>query len=199
VIYGGQFGDDDWRRIDITIDTPQLDSRNAPIDRVEAAPISCPAFWGEHVGTLWIDDVSLTEVGPRLRPVKVTKLVVTNVDGYEPRGSDGREAFAFPPTSKITVAGLRQTACTPNSITLTWDEGRRGTRGYNVYANTGPDCPTRKYFQRASVWGKTGVTIEGLAPATRYTVKVTAINEDGLNGPAASLRAATARNEPDRE
>jgi hypothetical protein len=31
------------------------------------------------------------------------------------------------------------------------------------------------------------VTIDGLSPATSYTVKVAALNEDGIEGPAATI------------
>ena len=154
-------------------------------------PFKC--LWGEHVGTLWLDDVEFVDLGPRLRPVKVTKLLVTNVHDYEPTGLDGRDAYRFPETPPIPFAGLRKTGSTPNGITLAWDAGRPGTRGYNVYLAQGEQCRATKYDLRTSVWDRTCVTLDGLASDRTYTLKVAAINEEGAVGPAASLHVRTDR------
>jgi len=196
-VYGNEFDNRQWHHIEIVCTSPPRGPAKRPAGSLKARPFWCPWYWGKQTGTIWVDDVEVTEVGPRLRPVKVTKLLVTNVPGYTPKGLDGREAYPFPRAEPIAVAGLRQTGRSRNSITLGWNAGRAGTRGYNVYLNAGPDCPTTKYCQHTSVWGKTGVTLERLSHATSYTVKVTAINEDGIEGTAASLRAATAATAPE--
>ena len=188
---GNQFDDEQWREIEIVVNSPPCSPGKKPVRRVRAQPFWCPWYWGEQVGTVWIDDVHVAELGPRLRPVKVTKLLVTNVGGYTPKGLNGREAYPFPQAPLIAVTGLRQTGRMRNAVTLEWDAGRAGTRGYNVYANAGPDCPITKYFRSTSVWGKTSVTLDGLSRATSFTVKVTAINEDGIEGPAVSVQAGT--------
>ena len=121
--------------------------------------------------------MTVTELGPRLRPVKVTKLLVTNVPGYVPKGVDGRDNLPPPRAPLISVSGLRRTRRTKNSVALAWDAGRKGTCGYNVYLEAGPICHATKYHRHTSVWGKTTVTIGALLPATDYAVKVTAINE----------------------
>ena len=188
---GNDFDDEQWHPVEIVFNSPPQDPDRRPVRKIRAIPFWCPWYWGEQIGTVWIDDVSVTELGPRLRPVKVTKLLVTNVSGYSPRGLDGRAAYPFPHATPIPVAGLRQTGRDRNTITLAWDTSRPGTRGYNVYLDPGTQCPATKYLLRQSVWGKTKATLTGLARATSYTVKVTAINEDGVEGPAAALRAAT--------
>ena len=190
---GNQFDDEQWHRIEIVFDTPKQESGTHPAKRITAQPFWCPGFWGRQVGTIWIDDVSVTELGPRLRPVKATKLLVTNVLDYVPQGLDGRDAYPLPSASLIAVEGLRKTENTASSVTLAWNAGRSNPRGYNVYFNTGPDCPATKYFQNTSVWGKTTVTINGLSPKLGYTVKVTAINEDQVEGPAATIEVGTTR------
>ena len=188
---GNEFDDERWHQIETVFNSPRHEPGKRPVRQIRAIPFWCPWYWGEQIGMVWIDDVSVTELGPRLRPVKVTKLLVTNVDGYEPRGLDGRAAYPFPRATPIPVAGLQQTSRDRNTIALAWDMSRPGTRGYNVYLNPGTQCPATKYLLRQSVWGKTKATLSGLARATSYTVKVTAINEDGVEGPAAALRAAT--------
>jgi len=199
VVNAATFDDQRWHRKEIVIDTPALRPEQKPLAQMQVYPYWQPAYWVEHEGEMWFDDVELVEVGPRLRPLKMTKLLVTSTADYPPKGRDGREAYPFPKAELIAVTGLRQAGRTPDSITLAWNAARAGTRGYNVYINAGSDCPTTKYSQSTSVWGKTSVTIEGLKQATPYTTKVTAINEDGLDGPAASLRAVTAREEPERD
>lgn len=188
---GNQF-DEQWQRMDIVFDSPKQAPGSRPAKRIAAQPFWCPGFWGKQAGTVWIDDVSVTELGPRLRPVKVTKLLVTNVPGYVPKGLDGREACPLPRAPLIPVTGLHQAARAGDSITLAWDAGRLGTRGYNVYLNVGDDCPATKYFQKTSVWGQTAVKLGGLTPATSYAAKVFAINEDGIAGPATTIKAKTA-------
>lgn len=42
-----------------------------------------------------------------------------------------------------------------------------------------------------TVCGRTTARIGGLAQATKYTLKVVALNEDGMAGPAATLQAVT--------
>jgi len=187
--HAAEFDDGEWHQFHIWFHTePQKPSRE-PVEEVVVQPFKC--MWGEHVGTLWLDDVEFVDLGPRLRPVKLTKLLVTNIPGYEPKGLDGREAYRFPEAPSIPVTGLREAARTPNGITLAWDAGRPGTRGYNVYIAQGEQCPATKYYLRTSVWGKTSVTLNALPPGTTYTVKVAAINEEGMLGPPASLRVAT--------
>jgi hypothetical protein len=193
---GNQFDDEQWREIEIVFDSPRQGPGNPPAKSITAQPFWCPHFWGRQVGTVWIDDVSVTELGPRLRPVKATKLLVTNVAGYVPHGLDGREDYPLPRVPLIPLSGLRQLGRTEDSVALAWDAGRAGTRGYNVYLNAGPDCPTTKYHQYTSVWARTTVTIVGLSPATDYAVKVTAINEDGVEGPAATIAAGTSPPSP---
>ncbi|NQT15086.1 MAG: fibronectin type III domain-containing protein [Planctomycetes bacterium] len=188
---GNQFDDERWHEMEIVFDSPRQELGAPPAQSITAQPFWCPHFWGKQVGTVWIDDVTVTELGPRLRPVKATKLLVTNVDGYVPRGLDGRENLALSRVPLITVSGLRQTERTEDSVALAWEAGRTGTRGYNVYLNTGPNCPATKYHRYTSVWGGTTVTVDGLLPATDYAVKVRAINEDGMEGPAATVETGT--------
>ena len=190
---GNQFDDEQWRQIEIVFDTPKQDPGSRPTRRIIAQPFWCPGFWGKQAGTIWIDDVSVTELGPRLRPVKATKLLVTNDLEYVPQGLDGRDVYPLPRAALIAVKGLQTTERTASNVTLQWNPGRPKPRGYNVYLNAGPDCPTTKYFQDTSVWGKTTVTVNGLSPKLSYTVKVTAINEDGMEGPAAAIEVGTAR------
>ena len=190
---GNRFNDEQWRRVEVVFDTPRREPGAAAVRRVTALPFWCAEFWGEQVGAVWVDDVSVEELGPRLRPVKATKILATNIPGYSPTGLDGRDAHRFPEASLIRVADLRQTAGGRSSISLAWAPARPGVRGYNVYLCPGPECPATKYFQTASVWGKTTVTIDALTEASAYTVKVTAINEDGIEGPAAIAQAAPAR------
>jgi len=189
---GNRFDEREWQHIEVVFHTPKQEPGKPPIKRITVMPFWCPWFWGEQVGTVYIDDVSLTELGPRLRPVKMTKLLITNAADYTPKGLDGRDAYPFPPVPRITVKGLHQTGREKDAVTLSWDASRPGTRGYNVYANAGTECPTTKYFLKTSVWGKTIAAIGGLTKATTYTVKVTAINEDGVEGPAAAIRVETA-------
>jgi hypothetical protein len=191
---GNQFDDQQWQQVEMVFNTPPTDPGRRLAEQVDALPFWCPGFWGEQVGTVWIDDVEVVELGPRLRPVKVTKLLVTNLPGYKPMGPDGREAYRLSHVPLITVTGLRQTGEDAESISLAWDAGRPGTLAYNIYLHAGSECPTTKYLQNTSVWGKTAVTIPGLAAGTSYTVEVTAINEDSLEGPAATIRAATQAN-----
>lgn len=189
---GNQFDAQQWEQIDMVFDSPKLEMAGRSAKRVVAQPFWCPGFWGKQVGTIWIDDVSLTELGPRLRPVKATKLLVTNLSGYVPKGLDGRETYPMPRAPLISVTGMRQTGRSEDSVALAWDAGRTGTRGYNVYLRTGEDCPATKYFQKTTVCGKTIAKIDGLTRATRYAVTVSAINEDGIAGPAAAFQAGTA-------
>jgi len=199
LVFGGQWHETEWRQFEHWAFSAPQEPGTPTTKCVRVQALCLHRMWGESEGTMWIDDLEFHDLGPRLRPVKVTKLLVTNVPGYAPKGFDGREAYPFPKAELIAVTGLRQAGRTPHSITLAWNAARGGTRGYNVYINEGSDCPTTKYFRSTSVWGKTSVTIEGLKQATPYTTKVTAINEDGLDGPAESLRAITAREEPERD
>ena len=187
--HAAEFDDGDWHQFHIWLHTEPSDSGQEPVEEVIVQPFKC--IWGEHVGTLWLDDVEFVDLGPRLRPVKLTKLLVTNIRDYEPKGLDGREAYRFPQAPAIAVTELCETGRTPNSITLAWDVGRPGTRGYNVYLAQGEQCPATKYYLRTSVWGKTSVTLDALPVGTTHTVKLAAINEDGVLGPPASLRVAT--------
>jgi len=186
---GNEWDDSRWHQMEYVYANRPLEPGKPPGANIAVQPVLFA--WGEHVGTVYIDDVCVTELGPRLRPVKVTKLLVTNVEGHQPKGLDGREAYPFSQAPLIAVTGLRQTERMGNTVTLEWDAGRAGTRGYNIYANAGADCPTTKYFRSTSVWGKTSVTLHGLPRATSFTVKVTAINEDGIEGPAVSVQAST--------
>jgi len=188
---GNDFDDEQWHAVEIVFNSPPRNLNGRPVRKVRVMPFWCPWYWGEQIGTVWIDDVSVTELGPRLRPAKVTKLLVTNVEGYEPRGLDGRAAYPFPHATPIPLAGLRQTGRERNSITLAWNASRPGTRGYNVYLNPDSECPATKYFRKRSVWGDTEATLAGLERATSYTARVAASNEDGVEGPAATLQAAT--------
>lgn len=193
---GNQFDDNQWHQIEIVFDSPKQDPGGGPAKQIVARPFWCPGFWGRQVGAIWIDDVSVTELGPRLRPVKATKLLVTNAPDYVPQGLDGRDAYMHLPAPLIAVAGLRETGRTESSVTLAWNESRRKPDGYSVYLNAGPNCPTTKYFQTTTVWGKTTVTIDNLRPATSYTVNVTAINEAGNEGPAATVEVDPTRPPP---
>jgi hypothetical protein len=184
-----EFDDGRWHQFHIWFHTESSRPGQAPIDEVVVQPFRCT--WGEHVGTLWLDDVEFVDLGPRLRPAKLTALVLTNLREYQPQGLDGREAYAFPKTPLGTATGLRQTARDSDSITLAWTAARPGTRGYNIYLAPGADYPATKYFLRTTVWGRTSVTLNRLARAAQYTVKVAAINEDGAIGPAVSLRVET--------
>ena len=188
--HAAEFDDGEWHRFDSYLHT-EPDSGKEPVGEVIVEPFRCHPGRGEQVGTLWLDDVEFVDLGPRLRPVKLTKLLVTNVPGYRPEGPDGRDAYPFPKASPVPVTGLRKTGQSPNSITLAWNAGRPGTRGYNVYLNRGDQCPATKYFLRTSVWGKTQVTLASLDMDAPYTVKVAAINEDGIVGPSASIHAIT--------
>jgi hypothetical protein len=102
----------------------------------------------------------------------------------------------MPRAPLIPVTGLHQAAHAGDGVTLAWDAGRPGTCGYNVYLNAGDDCPATKYFQKTSVWGKTTVKLGGLTSATSYAAKVSAINEDGIAGPATTIKAKTAPEAP---
>jgi len=195
---GNQFDDEEWRHVEIVFDSPKQEPGSRPAKRIIAQPFWCPGFWGKQVGTIWIDDVSVTELGPRLRPVKATKLLVTNVPNYVPQGLDGRDAYPLPRAPLIAVQRLRRTGRTETSVMLAWNAEHPKPGGYNVYLNAGPDCPTTKYFQHTSVWGKTTVTISNLRPATSYTMKVTAINEDGIEGPAAAIEVGGEEEYPDQ-
>ena len=90
-----------------------------------------------------------------------------------------------------SAAYLRLTGRTQDSVALAWDAGRKGTRGYNVYLNTGPNCLATKYNRYTSVWGGTSATVDGLMPGTDYALMVTAINEGGVEGPAATIETVT--------
>ena len=188
---GNQFDDERWHEIEIVFDSPRQEPGVTPAQSITAQPFWCPHFWGKQVGTVWIDDVTVTELGPRLRPVKATKLLLTNVSGYAPKGLDGRENVPLPRSPLIPVSALRQTERTVDRVELAWDAGRKGTRGYNVYLNPGPNCPATKYYRYTSVWGGTTVTVDGLLPATDYAVEVRAINEDGVEGPASTIETGT--------
>jgi len=192
-VFGNQWHETEWRRFEHwAFSAPRGPGKPTP-KRVRVEALRLHKMWGESEGTLWLDDVEFHDLGPRLRPVKVTKLLVTNIHGYEPRGLDGRDAYKFPGMPSIPVTGLRETARAPNGITLGWDAGRPGTRGYNVYLARGEQCPPTKYYLRTSVWDRTSVTLDALMSDTTYTVKVAAINEDGVIGPAASARTRTDR------
>jgi hypothetical protein len=190
-IGGNEWHETEWRQFEHWAFSPPHEPGESITRRMLVEPFRLHKMWGESEGTIWIDDVQVADLGPRLRPVKVTKLLVTNVAGYTPAGLDGRQAYPFPPAPRIAVAGLRCTARTSRSITLAWSADRAGGRGYSVYANSGEECPATKYYQVTSVWGRTVATLDALDAATTYTVQVKAINEDGIEGPAASLRAAT--------
>jgi len=192
-IYGDRFDATEWRHVVREVHTrPGRD-----VSEARVRPFLSHPGWGEQEGTVWIDDVEFFELGPRRRPVKATRLLVTNVDGYAPEGKNGRGAYAFPTLPVIPVSGLRQTGDTRNAIALEWAPARSGTRGYNVYVNAGDDCPATKYFRKTTVWGATTALVEDLAHGTRYAVKVAALNEDGVEGPAAGLRAQTAGAAPE--
>jgi hypothetical protein len=128
--------------------------------------------------------------------VKATKLLVTNLPGYIPKGLDGREAYPPPNAPLISVTGLRQAGRTEDRVELAWDAGRTGTRGYNVYLSAGDNFPGTKYFQKTTVCSKTSVKIDGLMPATRYAATISATNEDGIAGPTATVQAETASRPP---
>lgn len=188
--YSTEWDDERWHHIEVEYQT-RCRARGEWLSGVKVRPLGSPRSW-RNEGTLWLDDVSFAEIGPRLRPAKVTKLLVTNVPNYQPKGLDGRGGYNFPraPICRA-VANLRQKRQIRNGMTLAWGPGRVGTRGYNVYLNRSGDCSTTKYFRKTSVWGHTSATLRGLERAATYTVKVTAINEDGVEGPAAANRATT--------
>ncbi len=185
---GNQFDDKRWHRIEVVVDSPA----DVRWRRVTAQPFWCPWYWGEQVGEVWIDDVEVVELGPRLRPAKVTKLLVTNLPGYRPAGYDGRGALRPPRAPRIAVADLRVTGRTRSSISLIWTASRPGARGFNLYVRAGRECTATKYFRADTVWCKTSATLRGLAGGRTYAIKVTALNEDGVEGPPASLTARTA-------
>ncbi|MBM4086344.1 MAG: hypothetical protein FJ272_16285, partial [Planctomycetes bacterium] len=74
---GNKFDDVEWREVGLMFSSPPQEPGKPTVKRVTVQPFWCPHYWGEQVGTVWIDDVSVTELGPRLRPVKLTKLLVT--------------------------------------------------------------------------------------------------------------------------
>ena len=188
IIYGDRFEATRWRHIVREVHAwPGMD-----VTKIKVRPFLSHPSWGEQEGTVWIDDVEFVELGPRKRLVKATKLLVTSVDGYVPEGKDGREAYVFPTLPVIPVAGLRQTGATRNTISLKWNAARPGARGFNVYVNVGKECPVTKYFRRATVWGANSALIEGLEYGRSHTIKVAALNEDGAEGSAATMRARTA-------
>lgn len=188
VVSAATFDDKQWYRKEIVIDTPGLRPEQRPLTQMQVYPYWQPAFWVEHEGEMWFDDVELVEVGPRLRPLKMTKLLVTSTADYTPKGRDGRDAHDFPAAPLIPVTGLRCTV-QREGVTVAWDASRPGTRGHNVYSRPSADCPASKYFQRTSVWRATSVALDGLG-AGKHAVTVTAINEDGINGPAATIRVS---------
>ena len=190
VVYAATFDDQQWHRKEIVIDTPALRPEQRALTKMQVYPYWQPAFWIEHEGEMWFDDVELVEVGPRLRPLKMTKLLVTGAADYTPKGRDGRDAYDFPTAPLIPVTGLR-CEVEGKSVTVAWDASRPGTRGYNVYSRPGAGCPASKYFQRTSVWCATSVALGGLGTG-EHAVTVTAINEDGIEGPAATIRVRVA-------
>ena len=193
IVYGDLFEATHWRQIVREVHAwPGMD-----VTKVKVRPFLSHPSWGEQKGTVWIDDVKFVELGPRKRPVKATKLLVTNVDGYVPEGKAGREAYTFPTMPVIPVAGLRQTGATRNTIALRWNATRPGTRGYNVYISEGDECPPTKYFRKTTVWGANFAVVEGLEYGKRHTIKVAALNEDGVEGAPAALRARTADMPPE--
>lgn len=185
---GNEFDDTQWHHIEVVVSSP-ADPR---WKSSRAQPFWCPWYWGEQVGTLWIDDVEVVELGPRLRPAKITKLLVTNVPNYRPTGRDGRASHAFPRLQTTAVTELRQTGSTRNTVRLAWDAPAPAPRGCNVYARVGDRCPVTKYSLVNSVWSGTTTTLRGLTGDTEYTVKVAPLNDDGNEGPPASLTARTA-------
>jgi len=193
VIYGDRFHATEWRHI--VRETHARPGIN--VSSVRVRPFLGHSAWGKQEGTVWIDDVEFVELGPRRRPVKATRLLVTNVDGYVPKGKGGREAYAFPQMPTVPVTGLRQTSATGGTITLAWEPARPGTRGFNVYACAGDNCPATKYFRRTTVWGRNTAVLGGLTHNAAYTVRVTALNEDGIEGPPAALRVQTANAPPE--
>lgn len=188
VVYAASFDDRQWHHKEIVIDTPALRPRQRRLTKMQVYPYWQPAYWGEHEGEMWFDDVELVEVGPRLRPLKLAKLLVTNMADYTPKGRDGRDAYDFPAAPLIPVTGLRCTV-KREAVAVAWDASRPGTRGHNIYCRPGADCPASKYFQRTSVWSATSVFLDGLG-AGEHAVTVTAINEDGIEGPAATIRVS---------
>ena len=192
-IYGDRFHETEWRQI-----VREVRARpGVKIKAVNVRPFLSHWNWGEQQGTVWIDDVEFHELGPRQRPVKATRLLVTNVDGYIPAGRNGRSAYAFPKMPVVAVTGLRHSDVTGNTVTLAWDPGRAGTRGYNIYARAGNTCPATKYFRKTTVWNTHTAVLQGLKHSSAYTIKVAALNEDGGEGDPAVLQVRTANTAPD--
>lgn len=194
----------DWYHVDLLFTSKRRRQGVRPLEQIVVTPAHFCWFFGEQAGEVWVDDVKVTEAGPRVRPVKVTKVLLTNLTEYVPSGVDGREAHPFPqPPVVAAVADLRQTGRARNTVAVAWQPGRLGARGYHVYAREivegkRPAVPTTKYHRITSVWNQTSVTIPDLKRAARYLVKVTAINEDGVQGPAAQTEVATGGQEPER-
>jgi len=194
----------DWYHVDLLFTSKRRRPGTRPLEQIVVTPAHFCWFFGEQAGDVWVDDVKVTEAGPRVRPVKVTKVLVTDVTDYAPSGLDGRGAYPFPAVPVVAaVAGLRQTGSARHTVTVAWQPGRLGTRGYHVCAKEiidgkVPALPTTKYHRVTSVWDRTSVTIPDLKRAARYLVKVTAINEDGVQGPAAQIEATTGAQAPER-
>ncbi|MBT3381506.1 MAG: hypothetical protein HN742_32645 [Lentisphaerae bacterium] len=193
VIYGDRFNAEEWRQI-----VGEVHVRpGSKVTSVQLRPFLSHWNWGKQEGTVWIDDVEFSELGPRLRPVKATKLLVTNVNGYVPEGKEGRGAYPFPTLPVVPVTGLHQTAVSHSTIGLRWNTCRPGTRGCNIYVNQGTECPATKYVRKTTVWGRNTATVTGLNYGRAYTVKVAALNEDGIEGQPAALRVKTATFTPE--
>ena len=85
------------------------------------------------------------------------------------------------------VMGLRYTARTNSSISLSWS-AVPGTAYYAIYRAT----PGRAFERVARSYGSTTATVKGLMRDTKYRFIVRAVNYDGRAGPASGeLRSAT--------
>ncbi|HEX2164466.1 MAG TPA: fibronectin type III domain-containing protein [Thermoanaerobaculia bacterium] len=86
--------------------------------------------------------------------------------------------------------GLTATAAGPGAITLSWDAVERAS-GYEVEVRTADPAADRA--ARPIVLAPGGTRVEGLEPATPYTLRVRALNALGASEWSAGASATTAR------
>jgi hypothetical protein len=92
-------------------------------------------------------------------------------------------AIGGPPPPQVQVVGQ-----TSSTVTLTWLPVP-GVTSYRIAVAVG----TSTVFQGAALSGVTlgGATVQGLAPSTQYTFRITPVDQFGQEGPPAIVTATT--------